>query len=172
MRKTRIVETAIDDQGRSYIYSDKKQEGWDLSGHTITDLFFGKKCPPDMLKESIEIPDRNFNLKPGQIRFFRSDIPNTRDIYNSLPKNEKPDDIRDLFYHSTTTVDYIVVVEGELVMICGDKDVHLKKGDVIIQRGAAHAWHNYTQEPASIMGIMIGVDLPPQFIRTDTVQPD
>jgi mannose-6-phosphate isomerase-like protein (cupin superfamily) len=172
MIKTRIIETAIDHKGDSYIFSDKEQTGWDLGGHTITDLFFSKKCPPDMLETDQEMENKNFNLKPGQLRFFRSDVPPTRPLYDKLPKNEKPENFKELFYHSTTTVDYIIVVKGELVMIVGQKEVTLKAGDVVIQRGAAHAWHNYTSENATIMGIMIGVELPKQFKRTDTIQPD
>ena len=172
MVKTRIVETAIDENGDSYISSDKEQAGWDLAGHTITDLFFSEQCPPDMLATNQEMQDKNFNLIPGQIRFFRSDICPTRPLYEALSSDEKPENLKTLFYHSTTTVDYIMVSRGELVMIVGDKEVTLKAGDVVVQRGAAHAWHNYTDEMATIMGVMIGVKLPKQFKRIDTVQPD
>jgi mannose-6-phosphate isomerase-like protein (cupin superfamily) len=172
MIKTRIVETAIDKNGNSYIFSDKEQAGWNLPGHTITDLFFSEQCPPNMLETNHEIEDKNFNLKPGQLRFFRSDIFPTKPVYNDLSNQEKPQDFKKLFYHSTTTVDYIMVTRGELVMIVNNKEVTLKAGDVVVQRGAAHAWHNYTNEVATIMGIMIGVELPEQFKRVDTVQPD
>lgn len=172
MTTTRIIETAIDEKGDSYIFSDKEQAGWDLAGHTITDLFFSKQCPPDMLATSQEKEDKNFNLNPGEIRFIRSDVFPTKSTYNSLPDNEKPDDFKKLFNHSTTTVDYVVVLKGELVMIVGDKEVTLKAGDVVVQRGAAHAWHNYTDEVATIMVVMIGANLPKQFKRVDTVQPD
>jgi len=172
MTTTRIIETAIDNQGDSYIFSDKKQAGWDLAGHTITDLFFNSQCPPDMLATSQEITDKNFNLNPGEIRFIRSDIFPTQSLYDNLPLDEKPNDFKKLFYHSTTTVDYVIVVKGELVMIVGNKEVTLQAGDVVVQRGAAHAWHNYTDTVATIMVIMIGTTLPKQFKRIDTVQPD
>ena len=45
-------------------------------------------------------------------------------------------------------------------MIVGQKEVTLKAGDVVIQRGAAHAWHNYTDETATIMVVMVGVEFP------------
>lgn len=172
MNKTRIVETAIDDKGDSYVFSNKEQAGWDVSGHIITDLFFSKECPPDMLATTHALEDKNFNLKPGQLRFFRSDIFPTQPVYDNLPSDEKPQKFKDLFYHSTTTVDYVMVAKGEIVMIVGKKEVTLKAGDVVVQRGAAHAWHNYTDEVATIMGVMIGVELPSQFKRIDTVQPD
>jgi len=172
MTHTRVIETAIDENGESYIFSDKKQIGWELGGHTITDFFFSSSTPPDMMKTSEVIEDKNFNLKPGQLRFFRSNIPPTKPLYDALPKDEKPENIKNLFYHSTTTVDYIVVVKGEVELIVGNKEVQLKQGDVIIQRGAAHAWHNHTKDIATIVGVMIGVELPAAFSRIDTVQPD
>jgi mannose-6-phosphate isomerase-like protein (cupin superfamily) len=172
MIKTRIIETAIDENGSSYIFSDKEQTGWDLPGHTITDLFFSEECPPDMLATHHEIEDKNFNLKLGQIRFFRSDIFPTKPVYDALANDEKPQDFKTLFDHSTTTVDYVMVLRGQVVMIVGDKEVTLRPGNVVIQRGATHAWHNYTSEVATIMGVMIGVELPKQFKRVDSVQPD
>ncbi|KAJ5635734.1 uncharacterized protein N7484_009047 [Penicillium longicatenatum] len=49
--------------------------------------------------------------------------------------------------HRTETVDYGVVIDGttELVLDSGEKKV-LKKGDVFVQRGTAHAWRNVTEK--------------------------
>jgi mannose-6-phosphate isomerase-like protein (cupin superfamily) len=44
--------------------------------------------------------------------------------------------------HRTRTLDYVVVIEGELVLILDDSEVVLKPGDVVVQRGTDHAWEN------------------------------
>ena len=44
--------------------------------------------------------------------------------------------------HRTETLDYAVVLEGEIAMLLDDSEVHLKAGDVVIQRGTNHAWSN------------------------------
>jgi quercetin dioxygenase-like cupin family protein len=44
--------------------------------------------------------------------------------------------------HRTQTIDYVVVIEGELVLILEDSEVALKSGDVVVQRGTNHAWEN------------------------------
>jgi mannose-6-phosphate isomerase-like protein (cupin superfamily) len=44
--------------------------------------------------------------------------------------------------HRTQTLDYVVVIEGELVLILDDSEVTLKPGDVVVQRGTDHAWEN------------------------------
>lgn len=48
--------------------------------------------------------------------------------------------------HRTATLDYGVIIDGstELVLDSGEKTI-LKKGDVFVQRGTAHAWRNITQ---------------------------
>ena len=172
MIRTRVIETAIDENGLSYIFSDKQQTSWELAGHNITEFFFSSSTPPQMMESSGILEDKSFNLKPGELRFFRSDIPPTQPIYDSLPNEQKPNNIRDLFYHSTTTIDYIVVVKGKVELVVGNTQVQLKQGDVIIQRGAAHAWHNHTKEFATIIVLMIGVEPPPTFTQIDPIKPD
>ena len=44
--------------------------------------------------------------------------------------------------HRTESVDYGVVIEGEIVLILDDSEVRLEQGSVIIQRGTNHAWAN------------------------------
>jgi hypothetical protein len=44
--------------------------------------------------------------------------------------------------HRTRTLDYVVLIEGELVLTLYDSEVILKPGDVVVQRGTDHAWEN------------------------------
>ncbi len=44
--------------------------------------------------------------------------------------------------HKTETVDYAIVLEGEIDLLLDDQDIHLKAGDVVIQRGTNHCWVN------------------------------
>jgi len=46
------------------------------------------------------------------------------------------------FMHRTESVDYAIVLEGEIDMLMDESEVHLKAGDVVIQRGTNHAWAN------------------------------
>jgi uncharacterized cupin superfamily protein len=59
------------------------------------------------------------------------------------------------FMHRTQTVDYAVVLEGEIVMLLDDQDVHLKAGDVVIQRGTNHAWSNRSDKPCRMLYVLI-----------------
>ena len=42
--------------------------------------------------------------------------------------------------HRTDPVDYTIILTGEIYMLLGNEGVHLKAGDVVVQRGANHAW--------------------------------
>jgi len=50
--------------------------------------------------------------------------------------------------HRTQTLDYVVVIEGELVLLLEDSEVTLKQGDVVVQRGTNHAWENRSDKVA------------------------
>jgi mannose-6-phosphate isomerase-like protein (cupin superfamily) len=44
--------------------------------------------------------------------------------------------------HRTRTIDYIVVLEGEIDLLLDDGEVRLRAGDVVVQQGTNHAWIN------------------------------
>ena len=46
--------------------------------------------------------------------------------------------------HRTESIDYGIVLSGEIVLLLDDSEVHLKQGDVVVQRGTIHAWTNRT----------------------------
>jgi quercetin dioxygenase-like cupin family protein len=57
--------------------------------------------------------------------------------------------------HRTQTVDYALMLQGELVAIMDEEETVLRAGDVLIQRGTNHAWANRSGQPARIAFILI-----------------
>ncbi len=57
--------------------------------------------------------------------------------------------------HRTETLDYAIVIAGEIVMELDDSSVTLQAGDVVIQRGTNHAWVNRGSEPAYVAFVLI-----------------
>jgi len=57
--------------------------------------------------------------------------------------------------HRTDSVDYAVVMSGEVDMELDDTKVHLKAGDVLVQRGTIHNWVNHGTEPCVIAFVLI-----------------
>jgi mannose-6-phosphate isomerase-like protein (cupin superfamily) len=58
--------------------------------------------------------------------------------------------------HRTNTVDYAVVLEGEIGLELDDGTVHLIRGDSVIQNGTRHAWRNKGQENATMLFVILG----------------
>lgn len=58
--------------------------------------------------------------------------------------------------HRTASLDYAVVVSGEIHMQLDQGSVHLKAGDVLIQRGTVHNWENRGSVPCVIAFVLIG----------------
>jgi quercetin dioxygenase-like cupin family protein len=57
--------------------------------------------------------------------------------------------------HRTETIDYAIVLAGELDMEMDDSTITLKAGDVVIQRGTNHAWVNRGTRPARIAFVLV-----------------
>ena len=63
--------------------------------------------------------------------------------------------------HRTESIDYAVVVSGEIDMELDEGEkVHLKAGDVVVQRGTVHNWTNRGTEPCVIAFVLIAAKLP------------
>jgi quercetin dioxygenase-like cupin family protein len=57
--------------------------------------------------------------------------------------------------HRTDSIDYIIVMSGEIDMELDDSVVHLKAGDVMVQRGTIHNWVNRGSETCTLAVILV-----------------
>jgi quercetin dioxygenase-like cupin family protein len=57
--------------------------------------------------------------------------------------------------HRTETIDYIVMLSGEIDMDMDNSTVKLKAGDIMVQRGTNHAWVNRSKEPARLAIVLL-----------------
>ncbi len=57
--------------------------------------------------------------------------------------------------HQTDTIDYGILLEGELWLVLDESETRLLPGDVVVQRGTRHAWSNRTDRPARIAFILV-----------------
>ena len=62
--------------------------------------------------------------------------------------------------HRTESVDYALILEGEIVMLLDDSETPLKTGDVVIMQGTYHAWANRSSKPCMMAFILIGAHVP------------
>jgi hypothetical protein len=61
-------------------------------------------------------------------------------------------------FHKTSSVDYAIVLSGEIYALMDEGEVLLKAGDVLVQSGTNHAWSNRTDEPAYLAFVLIDAE--------------
>jgi quercetin dioxygenase-like cupin family protein len=65
--------------------------------------------------------------------------------------------------HRTETIDYAIVLSGEITMVLDDEDVTLRAGDVVVQCGTNHAWSNRSNAPCVVAFVLIDGDFEPEL---------
>ena len=65
---------------------------------------------------------------------------------------------RHFWFHRTDSLDYAIVLEGEITLLVDDGEATLKAGDVAIQRATSHAWSNRTDRVARVAFVLIGTE--------------
>lgn len=68
--------------------------------------------------------------------------------------------------HRTASVDYGIVVEGEITLLLDDSEVTLGPGDIVIQRGTDHAWANRGDVPARVVFVLVDGTFDPGLAAT------
>jgi len=60
--------------------------------------------------------------------------------------------------HRTETIDYVIVIEGEIDMDMDNSTVTLQAGDVLVQRGTNHAWVNRGTRRARVAFVLLDAE--------------
>jgi mannose-6-phosphate isomerase-like protein (cupin superfamily) len=65
--------------------------------------------------------------------------------------------------HRTRSVDYVVVLEGEIDLLLDDRDLRLKAGDVVVQQGTNHAWINRGSASCRLAMVFVDAEEPDEI---------
>jgi len=60
--------------------------------------------------------------------------------------------------HRTRSIDFAIVLSGEITMMLDDSETVLRAGDVVIQRATNHAWANRSDKPCRMAFVMLGAE--------------
>jgi len=105
-------------------------------------------------KRSVENP-ANFNLVPATGTNLRST--------DLAPGATTP-------MHRTSSLDYNILISGELILITEDGETHLKHpGDIVIQKGTMHAWRNPSSNWTRWVTVLIAAE--PAVVNGKALQP-
>ena len=69
--------------------------------------------------------------------------------------HHRVDTSRNAAMHETDTIDYIILLKGDVTLILDEEEVQLKPHDVVVQRGTNHAWVNHGSVPALLIAVLI-----------------
>ena len=173
MRPTRRVVTGHDASGKAVVLFDGAAPNVKLrktTGLTSTLLWVTEGSPAD-LSGGADESEREIGVAPplrGSI-FRVVDFPPAADfgaVDNAAMLREMgmaPGEggARHATMHRTRSVDYAVVISGEIDMLLDDSEVHFEAGDVLVQRGTNHAWVNRGRENCRIAFVLIDAAEPP-----------
>ena len=68
--------------------------------------------------------------------------------------------------HRTASVDYGIVLEGEITLVLDDSEVTLRAGDIVVQRGTDHAWANRSDSVTKVAFILVDGEFTPELVAT------
>ena len=68
--------------------------------------------------------------------------------------------------HRTASVDYGIVLEGQITLVLDDSEVTLHAGDIVVQRGTDHAWANRGDTTAKVVFVLIDGEFDPGLAAT------
>ena len=70
--------------------------------------------------------------------------------------------------HRAETIDYAIILSGEITMVMDEEDVLLKAGDVLVQCGTNHAWSNRSNAPCIVAFVLIDGEFDPVWQSTSS----
>ena len=174
-RKIRRVVTGHDKNGKAIVIADGAapihtnplrpgqiaHEIWKTKAMPIP--IFGDEPDPMTAARQIHPPSRGTIFRISEVP------PETDAIRNMTPEqsraafravgNEAASTFgrggRHPLMHRTETIDYAVVLDGEIYLLLDDADIKLTAGDVVIQRGTNHAWSNRSDKPVRMLYVLI-----------------
>lgn len=143
-----------------------------MPGLGFWDMYATQGTPSLTGREEDPIPGATRMVpQPGETRFFLIQFPPrppegwqpTAEWYEAALREwaEKTPGFvfekGEYWMHTTDTVDYDVVVRGEIILELDDgKTVHLRQGDCVVQNGTRHRWFNPLDEPCLMAVVMVG----------------
>lgn len=141
----RIV-TGLDADGRATIVrrDELPPMTGERKGRSEMRVAWSTATPFAISDDDIELPGRDRSGYPG--------AGETRFMLSSLPANFATQ------MHVTKTVDYLVLLSGELWLVMEDgSEAKLSAGDMVVQRGTVHAWENRSDERCVLAFVMLGL---------------
>jgi len=158
----------VEDRAAPVVRTDPKRPGYAMTQLWITDAspaFVGNDPDPTSRPITLSPPAngtvvRIIEFPPAALELRDVDAKTAAEAFSMFGQakaltGKAAAPARHPFMHRTETVDYAVVLSGEIVMLLDDSEVALSAGDVAIQRGTHHAWTNRSDAPCRMLFVLV-----------------
>lgn len=150
----RRVVTANNAQGRSYFASDEEFE----DGMHLWESAVGEPLglsPDGQPTKVLPTTAPSIDPPPGGSRIVRVAM-QPWSIMKPIVEAGIPG-LDKRGFHRTATIDYIMIVSGEITLELDEGETKLHAGDLVVQRNTNHAWFNYGETPADFWGVVVSM---------------
>jgi hypothetical protein len=127
-------------------------------GQSPHDLSFGRS-PMKFFPEPGGTMFRLFTIPPADPKMSPAELAKLQEWFFKEvgDPDARGDTSRHPLMHKTPTVDYIVLLSGEISLVLDEgAPIVLKPFDAVVQRGVGHSWLNTGREPALLVAVMVG----------------
>jgi mannose-6-phosphate isomerase-like protein (cupin superfamily) len=183
-RPVRRIVTGHDAQGQSYVTEDRdapsvhtnpKRVGYHLTQLWMTDespAFVGNEDDPTSRPLRLEPPKggtvvRIIEFGPEGDWLTKIDANDTKVAWGALGTDTASTyadgKAKHPFMHRTQSVDYALVLEGEITLVLDKEDVIMKTGDFLVERGTNHAWANRSGKPCRMLFVLVDGKFDPEI---------
>jgi quercetin dioxygenase-like cupin family protein len=150
--EVRRVITGHDASGRAIVASDELMTGVSAPARPYIsrcEIWSTDRMPVDNSMAAEAAQKKGFVVRHNYVGSGQGSVIRITEFAPGAPK----------FMHRTETVDYAILLSGECDLELDDgKTVHLKQGDVVVQRGTMHAWVNNGAVPCVFAFVLIDAD--------------
>ena len=166
--EVRRVVTALDANGRAVALADGMVPLKSLrSPNPAGEMWVTDKYPPDYSSKDDRAQTKVGLIPPANGTIFRIvDFPPMKPEVEKMDVNTmmkvvgdhapaKGAPVRHPMMHRTRSLDYAIIMSGEIDMLLDDGEVHLKAGDVVVQQATNHAWVNRGKDVCRIAFILM-----------------
>jgi mannose-6-phosphate isomerase-like protein (cupin superfamily) len=168
-RDIRRVVTKLDASGKAVVMLDERTPLMRPRGPTyVGNLWVTESSPPDFSWSADRAKTKIGLMPPEGGSVFRVvEFPpesealahmgkgNMQDVVGAAGTPAKGVPARHPLMHRTRTLDYAIIISGEIDMLLDEGEVHLNAGDVVVQQATNHAWINRGRAPCRIAFILL-----------------
>ena len=150
--EVRRIVTGHDADGKAIVASDERMTGVNAPSRPYIsrcEIWSTDKMPVDNSERAAAAQRAGFVVRHNYVGSGQGTVIRVTEFAPGAPK----------FMHRTETVDYAILLSGECDLELDDgKTVHMKPGDICVQRGTMHAWVNNGTKPCVFAFILIDAD--------------